>query len=858
MNAHLCSRDSDLGPDAQAGFTLLEMMISIVLLTIIIGAVSAAVVSSMSSTSATRQRVNASDDAQLIAGFLTRDAQAAGGTDPTTGIKDPTLGVWEAAFAVAPSGGCDADPPGTPILGFKWIDLASGTTYFSNYSYVATATGAYQPQQFLRTVCSRTSAGVANTGTSVLANDVVTTATANLSTPKAWCDTDRAQVPPCPIRFPKTVSMGVSVTKATQSLTPPFSFILTASLRPQSDSQPDIGSSATTASLLVLGGGDCIDAQSASFNLTIYGSTALSSCTINLNGNDTATPFGPVFVSAPGTCANFPASPPCEVVNTSFSDPFQTLIDSGALAPPPVNCSSGPPAVVGGHWQPGTYPQDPQAGGVEHPFDPGVYVFCDGLSGDVTANLQGGPIGGTFFYFAGGSYNVCLPYSNGCQANVQIAPPTSGQYDGLAIWQKRQDPAATPPMVMSKGLVNIAGTVYAPSAVVEMKDGNININQLIAWRIDANPGNPDVHVGPPLRVIMRDQTAPYTLPPYTRGQLTYAGDTAVAVDGTGVYSNWTISGVSGLTISNGVIGGRPDATVTAGVKTVTVGVDDSDGEHATLTAQITIYPTLRITGSLPDWTVNQPGYPLQPLTASGGSGTGYTWAATGMPDGLPMNPDGSIGSFDTPITTGAFNPTITLTDSIGDVTTINPTVIIYPAVTVVSITSTNTNGLAEQGDTVIITFTSAIKPDSVCSTWVGGIKSTSNKTTLVTVTRNPPGGNNTLAVTDSSAGECTFNIFSGGLLDLGAVGYALTGGTPPKTADFGSPSNNCGGSHHCSQVSLDATNTILTITLGDLVSGGSVGPVITNPGITYTPDPAILGAGGAPVSGIASDTDRFF
>src|SRR5207248_1977069 len=102
------------------------------------------------------------------------------------------------------------------------------------------------------------------------------------------------------------------------------------------------------------------------------------------------------------------------------------------------------------------------------PFDPGVYVFCSGLSGNVVANLQGGPIGGTFFYFAGGSYN-CGPLSGSppdtspsCNSNVQITPPTSGQYNGLAIWQKKQAPAQTPEIRFSQGLVNITGTVYVP------------------------------------------------------------------------------------------------------------------------------------------------------------------------------------------------------------------------------------------------------------------------------------------------------------------------------------------------------------------------------------------------------------
>ena len=186
-------------------------------------------------------------------------------------------------------------------------------------------------------------------------------------------------------------------------------------------------------------------------------------------------------------------------------------------------------------------------------------------------------------------------------------------------------------------------------------------------------------------------------------------------------------------------------------------------------------------------------------------------------------------------------------------TTINPTVAIYPAVTVSSITSTNQDGTAAQGDTVVITFSSAIDPSSVCSTWGAGPNVTSDRTTLVTLTRNPA-GHDTLSV---SSGTCVFHIFSGGTLDLGQTGYVTTTGTPPRTAIFGNPPKNCSPPNDCSVVSIDATDTVLTIKLGDL-SVGTVGTVASNPGITYSPDPSILGSGGASVSGTASTANRFF
>ena len=83
-------------PDAAAGeqgFTLIEVIVSIVLLTLITGGISAALVTSINATKGSEQRTKGTNDAQIVAAFLNKDAQAAGGTDPSTGVADPSLGV---------------------------------------------------------------------------------------------------------------------------------------------------------------------------------------------------------------------------------------------------------------------------------------------------------------------------------------------------------------------------------------------------------------------------------------------------------------------------------------------------------------------------------------------------------------------------------------------------------------------------------------------------------------------------------------------------------------------------------------------------------------------------------------------
>ena len=95
------------------------------------------------------------------------------------------------------------------------------------------------------------------------------------------------------------------------------------------------------------------------------------------------------------------------------------------------------------------------------------------------------------------------------------------------------------------------------------------------------------------------------------------------------------------------------------------------------------------------------------------------------------------------------------------------------------------------------------------------------------------------------------NVFAGGSLNLGTTGYVT--GTAPTSAVFGN-ATKCTGSSHCSAVAIDATDTVLTISLGDLKSGTVTSAAITNPGVTYSPNSAIVGADGVTVTGSATDS----
>ena len=113
----------------------------------------------------------------------------------------------------------------------------------------------------------------------------------------------------------------------------------------------------------------------------------------------------------------------------------------------------------------------------------------------------------------------------------------------------------------------------------------------------------------------------------------------------------------GLSLANsGILSGTPTS---AGTFNLSVSVKDSAGFAASGNFALTIFPALTITStSLPPGTVGVT-Y-SQSLSASGGSG-GYSWSASGVPQGLSVNTGGLISG--TPGAAGSFPLNLTVHDS---------------------------------------------------------------------------------------------------------------------------------------------------------------------------------------------------
>lgn len=117
------SRLSALAAD-QAGFTLMELLVAIVILGVIMGPVAAAVIAVVHNTAATQQRLTESHDAQITAAYFANDVQSAA----VTGTVLPSSGQYDSSCQVAGY---------TSLVQFQWTeyDVTGNVTAFNLATY---------------------------------------------------------------------------------------------------------------------------------------------------------------------------------------------------------------------------------------------------------------------------------------------------------------------------------------------------------------------------------------------------------------------------------------------------------------------------------------------------------------------------------------------------------------------------------------------------------------------------------------------------------------------------------------------------------------------------------------------------
>ena len=291
-----CSRENE------DGFTLIEMIIALVVSGMLLAALTSVFLTGTTSVRATTQRTHESDDAQVISSFLVRDAQAAGGIDPFTGLNDSTLGVFT------------DNPTACSITGtalrFRWIERATGTTIDTVYWTSGTTLS--------RTLC-KTLGGSTTTSVTKLATTIASASTSCTTSGTADACNDGVNNKP---RMPDSVSLTLTSTNSGQADGTPYTYTLTANLRPARIAAGDIPGpdNSSPAALLTLGASCPPAGINLSNNavLKVYGDVVMNQgavCVTQSNGSDlhyqsltnSAGILNPLATLPPPSAAGLPA-----------------------------------------------------------------------------------------------------------------------------------------------------------------------------------------------------------------------------------------------------------------------------------------------------------------------------------------------------------------------------------------------------------------------------------------------------------------------------------------------------------------------------------------------------------------------
>ncbi len=260
-------------------------------------------------------------------------------------------------------------------------------------------------------------------------------------------------------------------------------------------------------------------------------------------------------------------------------------------------------------------------------------------------------------------------------------------------------PATIPSTLPSTATVNVAfsGTVAATGGsgnyswtVTGLSDGLTSSTSSGTLTIS---GTPTAAATVTANVSVKDTTTNVTAGPYAYAITVYAtvtlptsnpptlgpaivstpyNGTIVAAGGSGNYS-WTVTGLpsdslnystSGATITVSGTPGSTPTTVNFTAKVTDTSTNLSSGPYD---YSVTVYnPVTLSSTSLPLTATVNAAY-SGTITASGGSGTGYVWAVTGMSDGLnSASSGGTLTISGTPTSAATVNLAVSVKDSVGN------------------------------------------------------------------------------------------------------------------------------------------------------------------------------------------------
>ncbi|HZU46526.1 MAG TPA: prepilin-type N-terminal cleavage/methylation domain-containing protein, partial [Mycobacterium sp.] len=449
----------DLG---ESGFTLLELVISVALLTVIVAAIGTAITTSLETQSTVTNRLFDSANANLTSAIYVRDVESA------------------AFVTTTPTPSATPAPCGTGSgMNFE-LGLAWGTTVVS---YEETAANS-----LVRQFCSVSGSVTTLLSTATVARGLSSAAGIQVTVAPTADATAASQN-----WVPSAGTGGVgqppisSVTLGALEASSTFHFDLLATPRlsnSQSLGGPPGGNPAPPPLFLLgcnpqlrscAGAPPPVDCSGSPSSLHVNGAAFLDSTTPSQLNNGTFT-ASQIYSAIP---------PP----NTS------TAITGGAFSPNPPTYLSPQPDPYSGLTPPMAgdpntfvYSSTLSFSGGTTVLASGTYILENGLNVSGQATLSSAP-GGVLLYISGGSVSITG------QANVTLSPLTPGPYaptaPDLGIWQAASD--TNPLSLAGNGNGNIfSGAIYAPTAQVGSSgSGTFTVGSVVAESIGCSGNGTD-------------------------------------------------------------------------------------------------------------------------------------------------------------------------------------------------------------------------------------------------------------------------------------------------------------------------------------------------------------------------------
>ncbi len=502
----------------EPGFTLVELLIVSVLIPIIVGAISLALLSTFRVQSGITDRLSSTGDTQATSATFFRDVQNA--TYLTT--------------SATPAVQCGS---ASPILSLEWT---LPTQYATLISYSVVPNGiviaGYPEYQLVRSECVGVKPSTSYpSGVGLPVIDIPTSAaivSQNVPGPNSPSTLGGALAAvvncvtgvTCPdfsagwrsVAGVRDVNFHVNASLSSNPVNNPgnnYSYDLTASPRSLTSGS---GNSAGIAPLELVNNASQLNGCSSGSLVNVNGAMLLqSSATVSSKDNtiNTAAVYYTTTKPSP-TKAFVGASATPALVFTKlphgYTDPF------AGLSPPDPNTLL-PQSTLG---QPGVYSSKVSVSTMVT-LAPGIYYFTDGTSLKIQGSGSGITGRGVLLYFAGNA-----SFTVGANSTVNLEPMTGGTYAGLTVWQGGSG------SVSWDGNANnsyLNGVIYSPHGTVTI-DGTDNVfaSNIIANNLNCNGGgHGSINIGYTQIPATRESLSFTTTPTGTTVGQTY---TVIAVD----------------------------------------------------------------------------------------------------------------------------------------------------------------------------------------------------------------------------------------------------------------------------------------------------------------------------------------